>query len=628
MARFKGNSMQESINETQVENPNFIEEEYKKTPDELFQQSPSHPQIFYHKHNQLVLDQLQQEQFEKPALVSLHTEAEKFTIVRGFDKLLSMQMARGLISYQYQIESALKVLNRFRGRAMLCDEVGLGKTIEAGIILSEYVLRGLVRTVLILTPPSLMTQWQDEIASKFNIEFILSEDEAFKSMGTEAWKQFPRIIASINFARRKEHAEALAETPFDMVIVDEAHCLQNRATQTWKMVNSLKKKYMLLLTATPIQNSLEELYNMITLLKPGQLGTISEFKRTFMQRNDRFTPKNTPRLRELLNDAMIRNTRSLTQVQLPNRHARTIPLQLTSDERAVYDGLTEFIKQQHKECENSIFAFHEKKKRAGLFTLRLLQEEVGSSVHAVLPTLEKISQDKSLNSDGHKILTELQNLGSQIQKGVKTEALLDVIHAHQDKIIVFTKFIKTLEHICDTLSFYGIPFVKFMGGMSMAQKVQAVEVFQKDAQLLVSTEIGGEGLNLQFCNAVLNYDLPWNPLRIEQRIGRVHRVGQAREVEIFNFAAEDTIEAYILHLLDTKINMFELVIGELDMILGNLQEQRDFEEIIYEIWIRSQTQQELEQQMESLGDQLIAAKKEYIRTKEYDDRLFGDYFHA
>ena len=609
----KGNPMQEPIYE--------IQEEYEENPDELFQQSSSHPQVFYHKRNQLVLDQLQQEQFEEPTLVSLHAEAERFTVVRGFDKLLSMQMARGLISYQYQIESALKVLNRFRGRAMLCDEVGLGKTIEAGIILSEYVLRGLVRTVLILTPPSLTTQWQDEMASKFNMEFILNQDENFRAMGTEAWGQFPRIIASINFARRKEHAEVLAETPFDMVIVDEAHYLQNRATQTWKMVNSLKKKYMLLLTATPIQNSLEELYNMITLLKPGQLGTISEFKRTFMQRGDRFTPKNTPRLRELLNDVMIRNTRSLTQVRLPNRHAQTIPLQLTSDERTVYDGLTEFIKQQY-------FEYEKKRKRAGLFTLRLLQEEIGSSVHAVLPTLEKISKDKRLNSDGHKILTQLHEQSQQIQKGAKTEALLDVIHAHQDKIIVFTKFIKTLEHICDTLSENGIPFAKFMGGMSVAQKDQAVESFQKDAQILVSTEIGGEGRNLQFCNAVLNYDLPWNPLRIEQRIGRVHRVGQTREVEIFNFAAENTIEAYILHLLDAKINMFELVIGELDMILGNLQEQRDFEAIIYEIWIRSQTQKELEQQVESLGDQLIAAKQEYIRTQEYDDRLFGDYFHA
>ena len=608
-------------------------EEDEDTPDELFQQSSSHPQIFYHKRNQLVLDHLQKEQFEKPTLVSLHTEAEKFTVVRGFDKLLSMQMARGLISYQYQIESAMKVLNRFRGRAILCDEVGLGKTIEAGIILSEYVLRGLVRTVLILTPPSLTTQWQDEMESKFNMDFILNQDENFKAFGTEAWRQFPRIIASINFARRKEHAEILAETPFDMVIVDEAHCLQNRATQTWKMVNNLKKKYMLLLTATPIQNSLEELYNMITLLKPGQLGTISEFKRTFMQRGDRFTPKNTPRLRELLNDVMIRNTRSLTQVRLPNRHARTIPLQLTSDERAVYDGLTEFIKQQYFEYEKKRLGLSRnevtyRNQRAGLFTLRLLQEEVGSSVYAVLPTLEKISQNKSLNSDGQKILTELQNLGSQIQKGAKTEALLDVIHAHQDKIIVFTKFIKTLEHICDTLSENGIPFAKFMGGMSVSEKDQSVEEFQRDAQVLVSTEIGGEGRNLQFCNAVLNYDLPWNPLRIEQRIGRVHRVGQTREVEIFNFAAENTIEAYILHLLDAKINMFELVIGELDMLLGNLQEQRDFEEIIYEIWIRSQTQQELEQQVESLGDQLIAAKKEYTRTKEYDDRLFGDYFHA
>jgi len=617
--------MNESIDETQ--------EEIEERPDELFQQSSSNPQIFYHKRNQLVLESLSEGQFEDPTSVSLNTEAEKFTVVRGFDKLLSMQMARGLISYEYQIESALKVLNRLRGRAMLCDEVGLGKTIEAGIVLSEYILRGLVRSVLILTPPSLTMQWQDEMASKFNIEFILNDDETFKAFRTEAWKQFPRIIASINLARRKEHAQILAETPFDMVIVDEAHCLQNRATQTWKMVNGLKKKYMLLLTATPIQNSLEELYNMITLLKPGQLGTVSEFKRTFMRRGDRFTPQNTPRLRELLSDVMIRNTRSLTQVRLPRRNARIILIQLTADERAFYDGLTEFIKQQYFEYEKQRLGLSRnevtyRNQRAGLFTLRLLQEEIGSSVHAALPTLEKVRNGKSLNSDGKRILKQLQNSTRHIQKGAKTEALLDIIRVHQDKIIVFTKFIKTLEHICETLGENDIPFVKFMGGMSIAQKDQAVEAFQNDAQILVSTEIGGEGLNLQFCNAVLNYDLPWNPLRIEQRIGRVHRVGQKREVEIFNFAAENTIEAYILHLLDAKINMFELVIGELDMILGNLQEQRDFEEVIYDIWIRSQTQRELEDQLESLGDQLIAAKKEYIRTKEYDDRLFGEYFHT
>jgi len=146
--------------------------------------------------------------------------------------------------------------------------------------------------------------------------------------------------------------------------------------------------------------------------------------------------------------------------------------------------------------------------------------------------------------------------------------------------------------------------------------------------VLVSTEIGGEGRNLQFCNAIINYDLPWNPQRIEQRIGRIHRVGQEREVYIFNFSAENTIESYILDVLDAKINMFELVVGEIDMILGNLDERRDFADVVMDIWVNSQTQKELEKGMEKLGEKLVEARRQYTKVKDYDNRLFGDYFHA
>ncbi len=598
-------------------------EEHGETTDEdvseeLYLASEQYDNIFYHRDNDLVLGQLREGVFEDPSLVNIHTQARNFTIFPGFDKLLSLQMARGLISYEYQVQAAKKVLNAFRGRAMLCDEVGLGKTIEAGIILLEYILRGLVRRVLILTPPSLTTQWKEEMESKFNLDFILHTDPDFRDGGADSWRVYDKVIASIHTAKLKQNAEEISKITYDMLIIDEAHYLRNRNTLVWKFVNSLKKKYMLMLTATPIQNSLEELYNIITILKPGQLKTVSEFKRTFMERGTRLKPKNTQRLRELLSGVMVRNTRALTHVRLPQRNARIISIQLTDSERELYDGLTDFVKRNYLQAEV-------KRRRTNLFTLRTLQEEVGSSSFSVLPTLEKMIERKDVQENG---LVKFYDLAKSIRDNAKTKAMLQVIEAHQDKVIVFTKFVRTLEHICNALEEYGIPFSRFMGSMNIPQKDRAVEEFAGESRVLVSTEIGGEGRNLQFCNAIINYDLPWNPQRIEQRIGRIHRVGQEREVYIFNFSAEKTIESYILDVLDAKINMFELVVGEIDMILGNLDETKDFGDIVMEIWVNSKTQKELEEQMENLGEKLVEARRQYTKAKDYDDRLFGDYFHA
>jgi SNF2 family DNA or RNA helicase len=591
------------------------------TSDEQYSKSDRHNSIFYNKNNNIVLEYMRDGIFEDPALVSINTQARDFTISPGFDKLLSLQMAKGLISYEYQIYAAKKVLNTFRGRAMLCDEVGLGKTVEAGIILLEYILRGLVRRVLILTPPSLTTQWQEEMESKFGLKFTLHDDPEFKDRGVESWHDYDKVIASIHTAKQKQNADEISKINYDMLIIDEAHYLRNRNTQQWKFVNSLKKKYMLMLTATPIQGNLEELYNIITILKPGQLKTVSEFKKTFMQRGDHLKPKNIQRLRELLSGVMVRNTRALTHVHLPQRNARIVRIEFTEAERMLYDNLTDFVKQNYVQAEHQ-------RGKINRLTLRTLQEEIGSSTFSVLPTLEKMIQKKGEDIGNIEGLVRLYELAESIKDNAKTEAMIKVIEAHQDKMIVFTKFTKTLDHISDILYKYGISFSKFTGSMSITEKDRSIEEFAGKTQVLISTEIGGEGRNLQFCNAIINYDLPWNPQRIEQRIGRIHRVGQKREIYIFNFSAENTIESYILNVLDAKINMFELVVGEVDMILGNLEDEKDFADIIMDIWVNSTTQIELEKGMDDLGEKLVEARKQYIKIKEYDNRLFGDYFHA
>jgi len=174
----------------------------------------------------------------------------------------------------------------------------------------------------------------------------------------------------------------------------------------------------------------------------------------------------------------------------------------------------------------------------------------------------------------------------------------------------------------------GIMVSQFNGGMRRKEKEQQIMMFRESAQVLVSTEVGGEGRNLQFCNGMVNYDLPWNPMAIEQRIGRIHRVGQERDVYVFNLAASGTVEYYILELLDKKINMFELVVGELDMILGDIEEEEQFPEMIMGAWVNSNDLSDMEKQIDIIGERLLEGKRQCVKMKDLDEKLFGDSFKA
>ena len=269
----------------------------------------------------------------------LQLMAQRLGLVAGFDDLLCLD-AIDFAPFDYQIRAARTALRRFRGRGLLSDEVGLGKTIEAGLVLKEYMLRQMVQRVLILTPPGLVEQWRGELATKFKINtFVTNNDEEFRTLGADAWLHFPWVIASLATARRPEHRTQITAELYDLVIVDEAHHLKNRASVTWKLVNELQKRYILLLTATPVQNSLAELYNLVTVLKPGQLKSPKEFQRDFVVRGDPRLPKNRGLLRDLLSDVMVRHSRSQINLQLPPRRAHTVKLVLHADEQQLYDAI-------------------------------------------------------------------------------------------------------------------------------------------------------------------------------------------------------------------------------------------------------------------------------------------------
>ena len=530
---------------------------------------------------------------------------------------MSLKAARHLQPLDYQLRTVRHVLMNLRGRALLCDEVGMGKTVEAGLIALEYILRGLVRRVLVLSPPSLVEQWQEEMRSKFNLDFVVYDSAEFKAH-PDPWATFPRIIASIDTAKRESKQEQVLAVPYDLVIVDEAHHLKKQRSQAYQLVSQLKKKYILLLTATPVENDLEELFNLITLLFPGQLETATSFKRKYITRGDPLKPKNTETLKQLIREVMVRNRRSEIGAIAGRRSADMIRIELTPEEKAFYQRLTVFVRGYYRAgVDKTQMGVH-------ALVLKILQREAGSSIEAVLPTLRKIAANQDYPESLRVVLAALARQAGNVPRRAKIEALLKLLPGIQGKVIIFTGFTETQRYLVLALRAVGLTVAELHSGLRRKEKEEQVHLFAREADILVSTETGSEGRNLQFANNIINYDLPWNPMRIEQRIGRIHRIGQEKDVHIYNFSAVDTIEAHILEILDAKINMFQLVVGELDMILGDLTEKRDFEDLIMDIWARSDNDESLKSEMEELGDRLVVAREHYLAVKELDDRLLGE----
>jgi SNF2 family DNA or RNA helicase len=578
-------------------------------------------------------------QLASAAQYQLQLLAERLMLVADFGDLACLDRLN-FAPFDYQIRAAQAVLRRFRGRGLLCDEVGLGKTIEAGLVLNEYLQRQLVNRVLILTPPSLVEQWHEELSAKFGQnEFVTSTQPEFRTLGAQAWAEFPRVIASLAVARLAQHRHRIAAIPYDLVIVDEAHHLKNRSSVSWKFINTLQRKYVLLLTATPVQNNLDELYNLITLLKPGQLQTPRQFRQQFVAQGDPRLPKNRGRLRELLADTMVRHTRSQVNIALPARHAHTIRLALTPDERALYDAVSAFVREEfrrgHSDSgQRGIEPPPARLSQAHRFTLQTLQREIGSSPQAAELTLRRLAEQASTDQQRDQLLA-LAERAARVTGWAKAEALDKLLEAlsqpggaQSEGVIIFTHFQRTLDALVQRLQGRGLPVAVYHGGLSGQAKDEVIHHFEATGGLLLSTEAAGEGRNLQFCHIMINLDLPWNPMRIEQRVGRIHRIGQTHEVDIYNLSAQNTVEDYILDILDRKLNMFELVIGEMDMILGHLSDERDFEELITDIWLRAATSDEVARGFDELGEAMLRARAAYRQAQEYDEILFGEDFTA
>ncbi|GAB4073469.1 SNF2-related protein [Barrientosiimonas marina] len=478
--------------------------------------------------------------FSSWELFQMNYHAAQTAMIPSFKGLKALDYLPQVTFLDHQVSCARDVIEEMNGRAILADEVGLGKTIEAGLILKEYMLRGLVKKALIIVPASLVNQWSRELNEKFYIPAVTFQK-------SHPWDTHDVIITSIDTAKRSPHREQILEQDYDFLLVDEAHKLKNHKTKNFAFIKALKKKYCLLLTATPVQNKLVEIFNLVSILKPGHLGNYESFLEQYGQ--DRQNLSQDGYLKTLIQKVMVRNTRKNAELNNVKRHIETVWADFTDAERDVYT-----------QVENAT-------ETLPAFARMTLLREICSSREACYLSLKKMMTDENQESLLQPVSEEIEQLPQHV-KAAKTVELIRQIG--DEKIIIFTEYRATQFYLQWYLNENGITSVPYRGGFKRGKKDWMKQLFENHAQVLIATEAGGEGINLQFCNYMINYDLPWNPMRLEQRIGRIHRYGQDKDVHIYNLAIRDTLEEHIMTLLYQKIDLFEHLIGHLDSILAEL----------------------------------------------------------
>src|SRR3989442_1650464 len=382
-------------------------------------------------------------------------------------------------------------------------------------------------------------------------------------------------------------------------------------------MEKIERDFILLLTATPLQNDLRELYNLITLLRPGQLGTWQEFRAEHLVAGDHRTPRDPEALRALTHEVMIRTRRSsvVDDLNLPPRRPRHPEVKLTRAEADLYHRTTEFLRRLYREgfiqpAEQEEAEDEPRRRRPtkkGILQLAVihLRQRLCSSARALAESLAHLAE-------GERVSPEYRNIAKQLAKraeGIKTHAKLDVLtellRETPDRLVVFSDHRPTIQLIAERVKQLDRQPIVYWGAHSTTDRDKRIRAFHEDQRsVLIATRAGSEGRNLQFCNVLVNYDLPWNPMVVEQRIGRLHRIGQTREVHIVNLVAQGTIESYILQLLDQKIKLFELVVGELDLILGEFGGAQKFEGRLAEEWLAAESEEDFARRVETMGAEI------------------------
>jgi SNF2 family DNA or RNA helicase len=538
--------------------------------------------------------------------------AHQISLTRAIEHLESLdRLDTGRIQIlPHQVETVLAVLQRMGGRAILADEVGLGKTIEAGLVFKELVVRGLVRRALILVPAPLTTQWQAELDTKFGEQVVVgdrSRDPAFRG-----WEAHDRMVVSLDTAKLPQHAEMLSALDWDLVIVDEAHRLKNPQTTAYRFVQGLRSRFKLFLSATPIQNSLFELFHLVNLLSEGAMGTLDAFKGRFIEDARGRVLRDAEGLSALLRRVMVRHRRSEVGLRFVERRVETFRLMPTPAELDLHDDVIRYLGRAMNGSEP-----------AGMKALAFirLSRMLSSSPRALAATLETMARGTTMEDAAE--LRELARRARGVPGSTKLEALCAVIAQADERVLVFTSFRETIAHLEAHLGEHGVRTLTFHGGLTQREKDAVIARFRAEGGVLLCTDAGSEGVNLQFCHTLVNFDLPWNPMRVEQRIGRIHRIGQERDVAIVNLTLQGTIEEHMLAILEQKIQLFTQAVGETDLILSQLKQADRFEHTLLELIARARDRRELEAGFDAWGRDLETARQAAEKLREFDSKTLA-----
>ncbi|QIN34070.1 DEAD/DEAH box helicase [Legionella longbeachae] len=605
----------------------------------------------------------------------------------------------------HQIDAALFAFKSPLSKgAILADEVGLGKTIEAGLVLSQKWAER-KRRILIITPSNLRKQWYQELTEKFFLPcFILeakSYNQAIKQGHLKPFEKEAIVICSYQFAKGK--ASDVHELPWDLVIIDEAHRLRNVYKASNVIANTLKAslagKHKLLLTATPLQNSLAELFGLVSFIDEHVFGDINSFRAQFGNTEQSQTFRT---LKARLKPVCNRTLRRQVQAYVPYTKRSPLVEEFSPEdnEDKLYNLVSAYLQRDNlyalpaaqralmtlvlrKLLASSTFAIANALNTMTNRLKKMIQQPVADiSLTETLEqdyeafnetaeeweefNLEEISeQDKQAIAQEIAELEQFTKLALSIEHNAKGRALikvLDVAFAKTQelgaaqKAIIFTESRKTQDYLLRLLvdTAFGDKIVLFNGsntdersrniyqnwmakhkdtdrvtGSRTADMRSAlVDYFREHANIMIATEAAAEGINLQFCSLVINYDLPWNPQRIEQRIGRCHRYGQKHDVVVVNFLnRKNAADQRVFELLSEKFHLFEGVFGASDEVLGAIESGIDFEKRIVDIYQKCRTQEEIQNAYEALREDLSVeiqdsmAKTRQQLLENFDDEV-------
>jgi SNF2 family DNA or RNA helicase len=622
------------------------------------------------------------------------SSAEQFMLRLLKDQILadiSQEKIRSATNFKimplpHQLLAVDFVLGQFKPRALIADEVGLGKTIEAALVYEELKSRKMAKRILIVAPSGLCQQWQDEMKLKFGEDFALYDRELVHSLKklngqmTNVWSLHDSIITSLDFIKPKKLSdgigertlsnrewhnkhvyEAAAEAGFDIVIFDEAHKLtkdiSGDETARYKAGKKLADAapILLLLSATPHQGDSGKFLNLLNLIDPylfykGCELTPDNVRKVTVRNNKRAAVDFSG------NRLFKQRLTSLCMIERDQKEDRI--------EMELYDAVTEYVSEYYDIASRD-------QNKTLMFLLLIYQRMVSSSSKAILKALtnrmnaimdakagsdqtdeynsynnidvediedltaeeqiDKLEKQKLSStgtvSDELAVLKRCVSLAKEASTGrndLKFRKLLEIINEFiirenkpDLKFIIFTEFVETQKYISDSLNGLGYITALINGSMSAEEKLVEKRKFQKEAQFLISTDAGGEGINLQFCWVMINYDLPWNPMRLEQRIGRIDRIGQEHDVKIINFQIADTVEQRVRDIIESKLETIkqEFNDGEdkLADILSTLQEEFSFEKIYFD----AVKKRELDAgQLNSIADEMYSRAKQIINSGE------------